>query len=36
MYWPFPTLEYPRDFHNELHSKRITLILDNLRRIPIR
>eukprot|EP01043_Picozoa_sp_COSAG02_P036888 COSAG02_NODE_2733_length_8136_cov_35.604454_8_plen_199_part_00 len=25
MYWPFPTLEYPRDFHNELHNERITL-----------
>ena len=35
-YWSFPTLEYPRDFHNELHNERITLILDSLRRIPIR
>eukprot|EP01046_Picozoa_sp_COSAG06_P014056 COSAG06_NODE_860_length_11903_cov_3.097170_12_plen_86_part_00 len=35
-YWSFPTLEYPRDFHNELHMNRITLTLDSLRRIPIR
>jgi hypothetical protein len=29
-------LEYPRDFHNELHINWITLNLDSLRRIPIR
>jgi hypothetical protein len=35
-YWSFPTLEYPRDFHYELHNEQITLVLDSLRRIPIR